>query len=101
MTFHQLRMARAALLLTVREMAELAGVSHDTLTRLERGETVKEKTAERIKQRLERIGFEFISETGVIMPADLLGDPQDGIEGFLGKGMKVLAEKMRNLPDFQ
>jgi transcriptional regulator with XRE-family HTH domain len=97
MSFHQLRMARAALLLTVREMAELAGVSHDTLTRLERGDAVKEKTAERVKQRLERIGFEFIGETGVVMPADLLGDPREGIGGFLGK----LAETMRKSPEFR
>lgn len=60
----QSRMARAALGLTVRELAQKAGVSHDTIVRLESGEALKPRTVEAIKEALEAAGVEFIPENG-------------------------------------
>lgn len=56
----QCRMARAALNLGVRELAELAKVSTNTITRLERGEELKERTADAIRAALEAAGIVFI-----------------------------------------
>ncbi len=57
-------MARTALNLGVRDLAKLAEVSPDTVARLERGEDLKEKTVEAIRQALETAGVEFIPENG-------------------------------------
>ncbi len=55
----QCKMARAALGLGVRELAELAKVSPDTIARFERGEALKERTVEAIRAALESAGVEF------------------------------------------
>jgi transcriptional regulator with XRE-family HTH domain len=55
------RMARAGLRLGVRELADLAGVSTDTISRLERGEGLKESTLEAIQRVLEAAGVEFLN----------------------------------------
>lgn len=60
----QSKMARAALGLTVRGLGELAGVSHDTVVRLERGEDLKPRTVEAIRAALEAAGVIFIDENG-------------------------------------
>ena len=52
-------MARAALGLGVRELADLAKVSPDTIARLERGEELKGRTVEAIQVALESAGVEF------------------------------------------
>jgi len=57
-------MARAALGLGVRELAEMAKVSPDTIARLERGETLRERTVSDIRATLETAGVEFIPENG-------------------------------------
>jgi transcriptional regulator with XRE-family HTH domain len=57
-------MARAALGLGVRELAELAKVSPDTIARLERGEELRERTVDAIRIALETAGVEFIPENG-------------------------------------
>ena len=57
-------MARAALDLGVRELAALASVSPDTVARLERGETLRERTVSAIRAALESAGVEFIAENG-------------------------------------
>ncbi|GBQ47537.1 helix-turn-helix domain-containing protein [Komagataeibacter europaeus] len=57
-------MARAGLNLGVRELAELAQVSTNTITRLERGETLYPRTVEAIRAALEAAGVEFIAENG-------------------------------------
>ena len=57
-------MVRAALGLGVRESAELAKVSPDTLARLERGEGLRERTIEALRGALEAAGVEFIGENG-------------------------------------
>lgn len=60
----QCKMARAALGLGVRDLAELASVSPDTIARLERGEELKPRTVEAIQAALEAAGVEFIAENG-------------------------------------
>jgi transcriptional regulator with XRE-family HTH domain len=57
-------MARAALGLGVRELAELAKVSPDTIARLERGEELRGRTVDAIRTALETAGVEFIAENG-------------------------------------
>ncbi len=64
MTPSQCRMARAALQLQVRDLAEAAKVSTNTIVRLERGEALKERTVDAIRQALEAAGVEFIPENG-------------------------------------
>jgi transcriptional regulator with XRE-family HTH domain len=43
----------------VRELAALAGVSPDTIARLERGEPLRESTLKTIQRSLEAAGVEF------------------------------------------
>nr|WP_082025141.1 helix-turn-helix transcriptional regulator [Ruegeria sp. ANG-R] len=57
-------MARVALGLGVRDLAKLSGVSQGTISRLERGEELKQSTIESIRNTLENAGVEFISENG-------------------------------------
>jgi transcriptional regulator with XRE-family HTH domain len=58
-------MARAALNLGVRELAEAAKVSTNTVTRLEAGEILKPRTVEAMQRALEAAGVEFLNGTGV------------------------------------
>ncbi len=60
----QCKMARAALGLGVRDLAALAGVSADTIARLERGEDLKASTLDGIRAALEKRGVAFIAENG-------------------------------------
>lgn len=53
-------MARAALGLGVRDLAEAAKVSPDTIARLERGEALRERTIDSVRAALEAAGVEFI-----------------------------------------
>ncbi|MBB5041907.1 helix-turn-helix domain-containing protein [Shinella fusca] len=58
----QCKMARAALGLGVRELAKLAEVSVDTVSRLERGEELMPRTITTIRQALQSAGVEFIND---------------------------------------
>lgn len=60
----QCKMARAATGLGVRELADVAKVSADTVVRLERGEVLKPRTVDAIQTALEAAGVEFIEENG-------------------------------------
>ncbi len=60
----QVRMARVALGIGVRDLAELAGVSTNTIARFERGEDIKSATMATIRAALEAAGVEFIAENG-------------------------------------
>jgi transcriptional regulator with XRE-family HTH domain len=60
----QCKMARAALGLGVRELAAAAGVSPDTIARLERGEVIRASTLAGVQKALEAAGIEFIPENG-------------------------------------
>ena len=55
----QCKMARAAVGIGVRELAAAAKVSPDTVARLERGESLRERTVEAIRAALEAAGVEF------------------------------------------
>ncbi len=57
-------MARIALGLGVRELANAAKVSPDTIARLERGDALRERTVAAIRDGLEAAGGEFIAENG-------------------------------------
>ena len=54
-------MARVALNLGVRELAALAKVAPGTISRLEAGDELKERTVEAIRAALEQAGVEFIT----------------------------------------
>ena len=55
----QCRMARAGLGLGVRKLAAAAKVSPDTVTRFERGERIRQRTIDSLRQGLEAAGVEF------------------------------------------
>jgi transcriptional regulator with XRE-family HTH domain len=57
-------MARVALGLGVRELAELASVSPDTIARLERGDPLKERTVAAVRAALESAGVLLVDENG-------------------------------------
>jgi hypothetical protein len=59
LTPEQCRMARAALNIGVRELAAAAVVSTNTITRLERGETLYPRTVAAVRAVLEAAGVEF------------------------------------------
>ncbi|MBM3655285.1 MAG: helix-turn-helix transcriptional regulator [Alphaproteobacteria bacterium] len=60
----QCKMARVATGLGVRELAELAQVAPNTISRLEAGEELKPRTLAAIRAALEKAGVEFIDENG-------------------------------------
>jgi transcriptional regulator with XRE-family HTH domain len=55
----QLRMARAAVGWGVRELAKKAGITANTVTRIENGADAKQSTIERLQSALEAAGVEF------------------------------------------
>jgi transcriptional regulator with XRE-family HTH domain len=55
----QVRMARAAVSWGVRELAKKAGVTPNTVTRIENGADAKQSTMDRLQQALEAAGVEF------------------------------------------
>jgi transcriptional regulator with XRE-family HTH domain len=60
----QLRMARAAVGWGVRELAEKAGVTANTVSRIELGADAKQSTIEAIQRALEEAGIVFMPENG-------------------------------------
>jgi transcriptional regulator with XRE-family HTH domain len=60
----QLRMARAAVGWGVRKLAERAGVTANTVTRIENGSDARQSTMDRLQQALENAGVVFIDENG-------------------------------------
>ena len=52
-------MARAALRISVRELASMAKVATDTIARLEADKELKPRTVEAIQHALEKAGVEF------------------------------------------
>ena len=61
----QCKVARAALGLSVRVLAAKAGVSPDTVLRLEKGSAMRQRTRGAIREALEEAGVEFLSAGGV------------------------------------
>nr|WP_281241197.1 helix-turn-helix transcriptional regulator [Thalassobaculum litoreum] len=60
----QIRMARAAVGWSTRKLADDAGVHHNTVSRIERGEPTNKGTLLLLQQALEAAGVEFIPENG-------------------------------------
>jgi transcriptional regulator with XRE-family HTH domain len=60
----QLKMARAAVGWGVRDLAKKAGVTANTVTRIENGADAKQSTMDRLQRALEAAGIEFIQENG-------------------------------------
>lgn len=60
----QIRMARAALSWGVRDLADKAGITANTVTRIENGSEAKQSTIKVIRAALESGGVEFIAENG-------------------------------------
>ena len=60
----QLKMARVAVGWGVRELAKKAGVTANTVTRIENGADAKQSTMDRLQHALEAAGIEFIQENG-------------------------------------
>jgi len=58
-TSAQLRMARAALAWTVRDLADRAEVHRNTITRLERGASAEPRTLKAVIETLEGAGIQF------------------------------------------
>jgi transcriptional regulator with XRE-family HTH domain len=64
-TSAQLRMARAALNWTVRDLAEATGLHRNTITNIEVGRYAgDQKSLEKIEAVLRKAGIEFINENG-------------------------------------
>ncbi len=57
-------MARVALGLTGKQLADLAGVSLNTTNRLEGGEELRKRTVAAIRAALEAAGIQFIDQNG-------------------------------------
>ena len=55
----QCRMARAAIGLSVRKLAAATKVSPETVLRFERGEKLRKRTIDSLRQVLEAAGLEF------------------------------------------
>ena len=60
----QIKMARAALGITVRELAAMAGVNKMTVSRLESGREGFQSTLDKLQKALEEAGIIFIPENG-------------------------------------
>jgi transcriptional regulator with XRE-family HTH domain len=73
MTALQCKMARVALGLGVRDLAAMAKVASDTVSRFERGEELKERTVDAIREALEGRGIEFLGDDGVKMKLKTMG----------------------------
>ncbi|KAA8383921.1 helix-turn-helix transcriptional regulator [Acetobacter tropicalis] len=61
----------------MRDLAKEAGVSPDTIARLERGEELKASTIEAIRSALEAAGVQFIPENGGGVGVRLKGEKHD------------------------
>jgi len=93
----QCRMARAALEIGVRDLAQLADVSPNTIARLERGEALHQRTQSFIRGALEAEGIGFIEPRAYSLSG--------GAGVRLGDGARSryadLFESLWTLPDFR
>ena len=77
----QSKMARAALGWGIRDFARIAKVSTDTVSRLERGELLKQRTLYDLRTAFEAVGIEFIDDNGVRLMAKPDAPPGGGSPG--------------------
>lgn len=91
-------MARAALGLGVRDLAELADISPNTVARLERGERLHLRTLHYVRGALEAAGVVFLD------PGEVSAWGGEGIRYGRSKSLSPMAivfEKFRELPDLE
>ena len=62
----QCKMARTALAWGVRDLARAANVAPDTVSRLERGEILRDRTLTAVREAFEAAGIEFVPN-GVVV----------------------------------
>ena len=96
MNAEQCRMARAALKLSVRDLAAAARVGANTVVRLEAGEKLQERTVEAIRTALEKAGVEFIAENGGGAGVRLK-KPAKGVEEITQE-IDALEDKISSMP---
>jgi transcriptional regulator with XRE-family HTH domain len=96
MTPVQMRMARAALSWGVRELAEKAGVTANTVTRIENGSDAKQSTIATLRAALESAGVEFIAENGG-GPGVRLKKTAKGVEE-ISQEIDALEDKISSMP---
>jgi transcriptional regulator with XRE-family HTH domain len=100
----QLRMARAAVGWGVRELAEKAGVTANTVTRIENGADAKQSTMDALQRALEAAGVEFTNgeQPGVrvakVVPVQSVeprsaGNAEVGVKATRRKAAKVTEKK--------
>jgi hypothetical protein len=63
----QCKMARAALGIGVQDLAVMARVSPDAVLRLEKGETLHQRSVIAIREAMEEAGVEFLPDGGVLL----------------------------------
>lgn len=76
----QIRMARAAVKMNVRELAEEAGINPNTITRLEIGRGIQASSLEKIEAVLRKHGAVFIPENGIFSGVGLTMSKHDKLK---------------------
>lgn len=97
----QLRMARAAVGWGVRELAKKAGVTANTVTRIENGADAKQSTMDRLQHALEAAGVQFTNgdQPGVRVTAVHSVEPTNALKSTVtakavrGKTAKATEKK--------
>ena len=92
----QSRMARALLKLSVRDLAKIARVSTDTVVRIERGEDLKERTMDAVRQALESSSVLRVDENYIYVTVpfkDLDAKVSDWKRALEEAGVIFVAEK--------
>jgi transcriptional regulator with XRE-family HTH domain len=92
----QMKMARAALGWGVRELAEKAGLTANTVTRIENGSDAKQSTIAALRIALESAGVEFIAENGG-GPGVRLKKRAKGVEE-ISQQIDALEDKISSMP---
>jgi transcriptional regulator with XRE-family HTH domain len=98
----QLCMARAAVGWGVRELAKKAGVTANTVSRIENGADAKQSTMDRLQHALEAAGIEFtngdqpgvrLTKAAAAHPVRPAGASNVGAKGVRGKAAKATKKR--------
>ena len=100
----QLRMARAAVGWGVRELAKKAGITANTVTRIENGSDAKQSTMDALQRALEAAGIEFtngeqpgvrLTKAGAAQSSELVSasNPAVGAKSARRKTAKAVEKK--------
>jgi len=89
----QSKMARVALGWGIRDLARIAKVSADTVSRLERGEQLRQRTLADLRAVFESTGIEFLDDNGVRLKAKRNAPPGGSTPGSTRKTAAPRAKK--------